>query len=110
MEELDMFPPEVGTTISQVLVTIFDEAQMGASLQLTTDLRKAGLNTELYFENDPLGDQIRYALKKGIPYVVIVGPDELSAGQVTIRNLPLKEQRTVDRQMMAATIRDWEAS
>jgi histidyl-tRNA synthetase len=110
MEELDMFPPEVGTTISQVLVTIFDEAQMGASLQMTTDLRKAGMNTELYFENDPLGDQIRYALKKGIPYVVIVGPDELSADQVTIRNLPLKEQRTVERQMMAATIRDWEAS
>lgn len=109
MEELDMFPPEVGTTISQVLVTIFGEAQVGTSLQLTNELRRAGLNTELYFENDPLGDQIRYALKKGVPYVVIVGPDEIAAGQVTIRNLPLKEQRTVERQVMAAAITDWEA-
>lgn len=108
MEALNMFPPEVGTTISQVLVTIFDEAQVGASLQLTNELRRAGLNTDLYFENDPLGDQIRYALKKGIRYVVIVGPDEIAAGEVTIRNLSLKEQRTVERVVMANTIRDWE--
>ncbi|NIN65412.1 MAG: histidine--tRNA ligase [Anaerolineae bacterium] len=110
MEELDMFPPELGTTISQVLVTLFDEAQLTASLQVANELRKAGLNTELYFDNDPLGDQIRYALKKGIPYVVIAGPDELAAGQVSIRNLPLNEQRTVERGVMAESIKDWGAS
>ncbi len=108
MEELNMFPPEVGTTISQVLVTVFDEAQVGASLQLTNELRRAGLNTDLYFENDPLGDQIRYALKKGVQFVVIVGPDEIAAGEVTVRNLSLKEQRTVEREVMADTIKDWE--
>jgi histidyl-tRNA synthetase len=110
MDELGMFPPEVTTTIARVLVTIFDQALVGASLQASYELRKAGLNTELYFENDPLGDQIRYALKKGIPYVVIIGPDELAESRVTIRNLPLNEQRTVERQMMATTIKDWEAS
>jgi histidyl-tRNA synthetase len=109
MQELKMFPPEVGTTTTQVLVTIFDEALTSASLQVSSDMRKGGLNTELYFENDPLGDQIRYALKKGIPYVVIVGPDELAADQVTIRNLPLNEQRTVDRSSAVANIKDWES-
>jgi histidyl-tRNA synthetase len=110
MEELEMFPPEVGTTITQVLVTIFDEAHTSASLEVSSELRKGGLNTELYFENDPLGDQIRYALKRGIPYVIIVGPDELAAGQVTVRNLPLNEQRTVDRSAAAANIENWEDS
>lgn len=110
MEELDLFPPEIGDTISQVLVTLFDEAQLSASLQVANELRKAGLNTEFYFENDPLGDQIRYALKKGVPFVVIVGPDEVAAGRVTIRNLPLNEQRTVEREIMAQSIKDWEAS
>jgi len=110
MDELGMFPPEVTTTIARVMVTIFDQALVGASLQASYELRKAGLNTELYFENDPLGDQIRYALKKGVPYVVIIGPDELAESRVTIRNLPLNEQRTVERQMMATTIKDWEAS
>jgi len=110
MEELHMFPPEVGTTNTQILVTIFDESHTGASLRTSSRLRGGGLNVELYFENDPLGDQIRYALKKGIPYVAIVGPDELASGQVTIRNLPLKEQRTVAESEVVANINDWEVA
>jgi len=110
MEELHMFPPEVGTTNTQVLVTIFDETHIGASLRTGCRLRGDGLNVELYFENDPLGDQIRYALKKGIPYVVIVGPDELASGKVTIRNLPLKEQRIVAEAEVLTNINDWEAA
>jgi histidyl-tRNA synthetase len=64
----------------------------------------------LYFENDPLGTQIRHALKRGIPYVLIVGPDEASAGQVTIRNLPLNEQRTVDTAAMIEHLTDWKGT
>jgi histidyl-tRNA synthetase len=110
MEELHMFPPEVGMTNTQVLVTVFGEDQLRASIQVSESLRDGGLNTELYFERDPLGHQIRYALKKGIPFVIIVGPDEAAAGQVTIRNLPLNEQRTVTRETMIAQVKDWEAS
>jgi histidyl-tRNA synthetase len=110
MEELHMFPPEVGMTNTQVLVTVFGEDQLHASIQVSENLRDGGLNTELYFERDPLGHQIRYALKKGIPFVIIVGPDEAAAGQVTIRNLPLNEQRTVTRETMIAQVKDWEAS
>ncbi|HUW94732.1 MAG TPA: His/Gly/Thr/Pro-type tRNA ligase C-terminal domain-containing protein, partial [Anaerolineae bacterium] len=107
MEELEMFPPDVGMTNTQVLVTIFSEDQIATSLQVSGNLRNSGLNTELYFENDPLGDQIRYALKKGVPYVIIVGPDEAAAGQVTIRNLALNEQRTVARETLIDHIKDW---
>jgi histidyl-tRNA synthetase len=107
MEELSMFPADVGITNTQVLVTIFSEDQIATSLQVSQDLRRSGFNTELYFENDPLGDQIRYALKKGVPYVIIVGPDEAAAGQVTIRNLALNEQRTVAREFLIDHIKDW---
>ena len=107
METLEMFPPEVGTTVAQVLVTQFNPDLVTESLKVARDLRKAGLNTELYFENDLLGDQIRYALKKGIPYVVILGPDEVTAGQVTIRNLQLEQQVTVARQEAVTRIRMW---
>ena len=110
MEELHMFPPQVGMTNTQVLVTVFGEDQLQASIQLSENLRDGGLNTELYFEHDPLGHQIRYALKKGIPFVIIVGPDEAATGQVTIRNLSLNEQRTVTRETMIAQVKDWEAS
>ncbi len=107
MEELNMFPPEVGKTVSQVLVTIFDETLVDASLQMANTLRKEGLKTELYFERDSLGTQLRYASKKGIPYVVILGPDELAADQVTLRNLSQKEQQTVKRAEVAGLIQHW---
>jgi histidyl-tRNA synthetase len=110
MEELEMYPPEVGATKTRVLVTVFDEEHIAESLRASQDLRRASLNTEMYFENDPLGDQIRHALKRGIPYVVIIGPDEAAAGEVTIRNLSLEKQRTVGRAAMAGQITDWEGS
>jgi len=107
MEELEMFPPEVGKTVAQVLVTQFSSDMVTESLKMARELRQAGLNTELYFENKALGKQIRYALKKGIPYVVILGPDEVTAGQVAIRNLQLKQQETVPRGEAAARIKTW---
>lgn len=107
MEELGMFPVEVGKTVSQVLVTLFDETLVNASLQVANTLRKSGLKTELYFERDSLGDQIRYAGKKGIPYVIVLGPDELAADQVTVRSMLQKQQQTVKRSDVAGLIRQW---
>ncbi len=107
MEELGMFPPEVGKTVAQVLVTLFDKTLVDASLQMANTLRKAGLKTEMYFEPTSLGDQIRYAGKKDIPCVVILGPDEVAAKQVTVRNLRLKVQQTVKRTEVAELIKQW---
>ena len=108
MEELDMFPPDVGQTVIQVLVTQFSPDLLTESLKVAGELRQAGLNTELYFESGSLGKQIRYALKKGIPYVVIVGPDEVAAGQVAIRNLRQGQQETVLREEAASRIKAWQ--
>jgi len=107
MEELNMFPPEVGKTVTQVLMTQFNPELVTESIKVARDLRKAGINTEMYFENDPLGDQIRYALNKGIPCVAILGPDEVEKGQVTIRNLPLNVEKTVAREEVATQIQNW---
>jgi histidyl-tRNA synthetase len=109
MEELDMFPPVVGRTVAQVLMTLFDQSLVDESLKIANMLRQAGLRTEMYFEQDPLGTQIRYALKKGIPYVAILGPDELAANQVTVRNTLLKEQQTVARAGAVRLIEQWMA-
>ena len=107
MEELNMFPPEVGATVAQVLVTRFSPDLVAESLKAARDMRQAGLNAELYFENDPLGKQFRYADRKGIPYVLILGPDELAAGRVTLRNLARELQVTVPRQEAAAQVQAW---
>jgi histidyl-tRNA synthetase len=108
MQELDMFPPRLRATVTQVLMTRFSTELVEASLQIAQLLRQAGLNTEFYFDDAPLGEQIRYALKKEIPYVVILGPDELQAGQATARHLAMKQQETVDRDRLAGLIQAWE--
>ena len=107
MEELDMFPPNVGKTVAQVLVTLFDQTLVDASLQMANTLRKGGVKTEMYFEQEPLGTQLRYADKKGIPCAVIIGPDELAAGQATVRDLLRKEQQTVSKATVVELIRQW---
>lgn len=109
MDELRMFPPGVGQTVTQVLVTRFSPALVAESLKAASLLRQAGLNTELYFENDALGKQVSYANRKGIPYVLILGPDELAAGLVTLRDLVAKQQMTVPRDQAAAQIQTWQA-
>lgn len=107
MEEMEAFPPAVGKTVAQVLVTLFDESLVGESLKMANTLRKAGLKVELYFETDRLGNQIGYARRKGIPYIVLLGPDELTAEQVTIRNLPLRQQQTVNQVDAVEIIKQW---
>jgi histidyl-tRNA synthetase len=105
LEELQMFPPDVGETVVQVLVTVFAAESLPESLMLLTELRSAGLRCELYYGADPLGTQIRYALKKGVPLLAILGPDELAAAQVTVRDLRSKLQTAVPRAEVAAWMR-----
>ncbi len=112
MDELNMFPPSIRATTAEVLVTVFNPDTIGASLEVATMLRRAGINTSLYFDpSDRLGEQIAYASVKGIPLVVIVGPEEIGAGSVTIRRLGVtaqaSDQRTVARDEAIALIQTW---
>jgi len=105
MEEFSMFPLTVGKTVTQVLVTVFDEELMTESLKLATLLRQGGLRTEVYFRPGRLSTQIKYADTKGIPYAVILGADELAAGTVALRHLASRTQQTVPREELVARIR-----
>lgn len=97
MDELQMFPPNLGKTVTQVLVTVFDAAQRAASIALTSELRAAGVNAEVWYDLDGLGKQLKYAAARGIPLAILVGPDEAAAGVVTLRDLTSGEQMQVAR-------------
>ena len=95
MEEFDMFPSSVGKTVTQVLMTIFDDELMKESLKLATQLREGGIRTEVYFRPARISTQMKYADTKGIPYAVILGSDELAAGNAAVRDLKDREQENV---------------
>jgi len=95
IQELGMAPADLPRTPIRVLVTVFDEPRMGASIALARAFRQAGLPTMLYFEPRRLEAQLRYAHQKGIPFVAILGPDEEARGMVTVREMGSGEQRTL---------------
>ncbi len=95
MNELDLYPAHLGGTLVQALVTVFSDDARAASMRIADQLREAGINTELYLEARKLGRQFAYADKKGIPLVVIAGPDEIEAGVIKLRRLRDGQEVTV---------------
>ncbi len=106
MEAFDMFPPSIGKTVTDVLVSVFDDELMPASLKLATLLRQNGVRTEVYFRPARMSAQIKYADNRGIPYVAILGSDEVESGTVAIRNLATREQQSVAREEVVARIQE----
>ena len=101
LEELGGGDGDGTRTITDVLVTIFDSAHLGDSLALAASLRRAGINTELPLETRRLGAQLRHANQRGIPWAVFLGPDEVAAGQATIRDMRSGDQTTLPQTEVA---------
>jgi histidyl-tRNA synthetase len=105
IEELGLQPPELKRTVSEVLVTIFDQGSVAASLGLARELREAGLRTEIALTGDRLGNQLKYASRRGIPYAAILGPDEVAAGEVVLKELASGEQVKLPRASVVGELR-----
>jgi histidyl-tRNA synthetase len=73
---------------AQVLITILTPSLQDDAIQISADLRKENIDTELYTDpNTKLEKQLKYADRKGIPYVILQGPDELSKNVVQLKNM-----------------------
>lgn len=103
MEELTMLPAIA--TLSEVLVTVFDRFLVSVSLQVVTELRLAGINAELYLKEDKLKKQLTYANNKGIPLVMIIGPEENDKGIVVVRDMRGKTQFSLPRNAMVQKVK-----
>lgn len=82
-------------SISKVLVVSMDEAQIGYALDVATYLRNAGINTEVFLEDKKLKAKFKYADKLHIPYVAVIGEDEIKNKTVTLKNMQTGEQETI---------------
>ena len=77
---------------------------------MSTELRNGGLPAEIYYEASKFKRQIQYAERKGIPLVLIQGPDEVDRGVVQVKDIRVGEQTEVPRAEVVAWIRDRLAS
>jgi histidyl-tRNA synthetase len=108
MTERNMFPAELVSSPADVMVTIWNEESFGESLALATELRSQGLRVDLYPEADKMGKQFKYAAARNISFVVIVGDDERTRGEVAIKDLRSGEQRSVKRGEVASSLQNRE--
>lgn len=91
-------------TKTEVLVANFDAANSPDYMRVATALRKLGIAAEIFHEDVKLGKQIKFADKMRIPYVVLMGPDELQRKSAVIKTLESGDQVEVPLDELSASI------
>lgn len=91
LEELDLFPTD-SLKSTEVIICSFDKEGLSFSYPLLSKLRAAGIKSELYPDTAKMKKQMSYANAKNIPYVIVIGSDEMSSGKLTFKNMITGEQ------------------
>ena len=94
LEELQLFPENINVS-TQVLFFNLGEKESKTAFELIQQLRNKGVRCELYHENSKFDKQFKYAEKKNIPYVVIIGEKEVKEQICNIKNLKTGKQETI---------------
>jgi histidyl-tRNA synthetase len=85
---------------------VFDAKDVAHAMRVATQLRVAGLRVLVYPDAEKIGKQIKYADSRGIPYVAILGGDEIAAGTVTVKNLAGQTQQLYTQTEAGEKIRE----
>jgi len=94
MEELELFPEDQSNTL-QLLFIAFDEKSHHHAFRALQQVRRAGINAELYPEPAKLKKQMKYANNRKVPYTVLVGDREMETGELAFKNMASGEQRSL---------------
>jgi histidyl-tRNA synthetase len=92
--EAGKFPAELGGS-TKLLFANFGDAEAMHCLKLLRQVRDAGIAAELYPDKAKMAKQFKYADDKGIPYVAILGENELKQGIITVKDMKSGEQKAV---------------
>ena len=94
LNALNLYPQEA-VNGTQVLFINFGEKETAYCFPIVSALRKAGIRTEIYPDAVKMKKQMSYANAKQVPFVVLVGENEMNAGKVTLKNMVTGEQSQV---------------
>ena len=104
LTELDLYPAELQST-TQVLFACFGEDELRFAMQCATELRRQGLRVEVYPEAVKMKRQMAYADAKCIPFVAIIGSNELAEKKVMLKNMLSGEQSLMGVEELVEKIR-----
>lgn len=103
LEELDLYP-NTQVSSSKLLIVNFDKSAEAATLPLLARLRAANIAAELYPTTAKLKKQMSYADSKGVPYVLLVGEEEVASGLFSLKNMQSGEQQKVGAEQLIALL------
>lgn len=103
LEELQLFPEAVQKSTRVLFFNLGIEEHQTA-FHLMQELRERGIAAELYHEQSKFDKQFKYAEKKQVPYVVIIGSTELTEGTCIIKNIVTGEQKTILQQELVTQL------
>ena len=100
---LNLFPEELACSTKVFFVNL-GKAEEEAAMPIISQLRDNGIATEIYPESAKMKKQMEYANRRGIPYVVIIGSNELERGVATVKNMRSGEQMEVSLNDIASVL------
>lgn len=103
LNQLELYPEAV-TTATQILFINFGEKETEYCLPILSGLRASGIRAEIYPDAAKMKKQMQYANLKSIPYVALVGENEMAAGMVTLKNMATGEQQMVPAAQLLSSL------
>jgi len=104
MEEMQLFPAHTLEHL-KALVTHFDDASFRYGAKLVTELREAGVRSDIYPEVSKIKKQVTYANKIGVPYVITIGSQEMEEGVFSLKNMQSGDQKKLSWQSIVTELR-----
>ena len=104
LNQLDLYPKEA-VNATQLLFVNFGDKEAAYCLPVLSQARDAGIRAEIYPDSAKMKKQMSYANDKNIPFVAIVGENEMNEGKLTLKNMTTGEQSLVTPEELLAAIK-----
>jgi len=105
MSQLGLFPQDA-IAATQVMFVNFGETEERYCLPLLSNLRAAGISSEIYPDSDKMKKQMNYANKKGVKYVALAGESEIAQGMINLKNMETGDQQLIKAEELVGILRE----
>ena len=105
MNELNLFPKEVETS-TEVMFVNFGEKEAMHALEVLAFLQQNGIRAELYPDADKMKKQMKYANQRAIPFVVLIGEQEMETKQYTLKNMMTGNQEKLSAEQLVEKVKN----
>ncbi|WP_165748968.1 histidine--tRNA ligase [Cellulophaga sp. Z1A5H] len=105
LEELELFPEAIDQSL-QVLCVNFGDQEALAALKLVTNLRKQGVKADVYPNSAKMQKQMKYANNRNVPFVILIGDEELANNSFVVKNMKEGSQETYSLDKVAEFVKN----